>query len=188
MKKDIEDAAAIGIIGGADGPTAIVMSGPAVKLPFKARIRKRIYQYRRHRAEKKITAGTHSLPEVADYTMKHYHAEEASQINHSFIAQKKVLKEYLLFRSKETRPNMDDAETDFPMDFHVYEIRIDDSLLEVAIDYLHESFGVSYSGRKKAIKRFQKIAKDLYVYYGVSEADIQNKTQRYLSLLGILSR
>ena len=105
MKNDIEDAAAIGIIGGADGPTAIVMSGPAVKLPFKARIRKCIYQYRRHRAEKKITAGTHSLPEVADYAMKHYHAEEASQINHSFIAQKNILREYLLVHTKEKQTN-----------------------------------------------------------------------------------
>ena len=32
------------------------------------------------------------------------------------------------------------------------------------------------------MKKFKKISRDLYSYYGVTEEDIKNKTKRYLSL------
>lgn len=181
MKEYMNEAASIGIIGGADGPTAIFMTGETIKLPLKAKIRKRIYQYKRRRAEKRITPSSHSLPEVAAYAMENYDAVETDQSSHSFIAQRNILRECLLFRHKDTSP-------DIPMDFHIYEIRLDENLLELAIDYINGSFGVSYSGRKKAVRQFKKIAKDLYIYYGVTDEDIQDKTERYLSLLGVLSR
>ena len=38
-----------------------------------------------------------------------------------------------------------------------------------------------------AIKRFKKIARNLYCYYGVSEEDIKNRTKRYSSLVTELS-
>ncbi len=37
------------------------------------------------------------------------------------------------------------------------------------------------------MRKFRKIAKDLYRYYGVSGKDIAEKTERYYSLLGVLS-
>ena len=58
---------------------------------------------------------------------------------------------------------------------------------EIEIDDNSDTFGVSFSGSKKEMKCFRKIAKDLYMYYGVSEDDIKNKTERYLSLVCILS-
>ena len=42
-------------------------------------------------------------------------------------------------------------------------------------------------GNKKVMKQFEKISKDLYIYYGVSEDDIKKKTERYLSLVTALS-
>ena len=55
------------------------------------------------------------------------------------------------------------------------------------IDYIWNIFGMSYSGNKKVMKQFEKISKDLYIFYGVSEDDIKNKTKRYLSLVTKLS-
>ena len=37
------------------------------------------------------------------------------------------------------------------------------------------------------MKKFKKIARDLYSYYGVTEEDIINKTERYSSLVTSLS-
>ena len=74
-----------------------------------------------------------------------------------------------------------------PMNFHIYEIRIGDDFLEMDIDYIWSIFGISYSGTKKVMKQFKKISKDLYIFYGVSEDDIKNKTERYLSLVTALS-
>ena len=74
-----------------------------------------------------------------------------------------------------------------PMDFHLYKIRIDDDFLEMEIDYTWNIFGTSYSGNKAVMKRFKRIARDLYSYYGVTEEDIRNKTKRYSSLVTNLS-
>lgn len=74
-----------------------------------------------------------------------------------------------------------------PMNFHLYEIRIGDDVLEIEIDYIWNIFGISYSGNRKAMKQFEKISRDLYLYYGVSEDDIKKKTKRYLSLIAELS-
>ena len=75
-----------------------------------------------------------------------------------------------------------------PMNFHLYEIRIGDDSLEMEIEYIWNIFGISsYSGNKKVMKQFEKISKDLYIYYGVSEDDMKKKTERYLSLVTALS-
>lgn len=46
---------------------------------------------------------------------------------------------------------------------------------------------MSYSGNKAVMKKFKKIVRDLYGYYGVTEEDIINKTERYSSLVTSLS-
>lgn len=74
-----------------------------------------------------------------------------------------------------------------PMNFHLYEIRIGDDVLEMEIDYIWNIFGISYSGNRKAMKQFEKISRDLYLYYGVSEDDIKKRTERYSSLVAALS-
>ena len=74
-----------------------------------------------------------------------------------------------------------------PMDFHLYKIEINDNFLEMEIDYTWNIFGMSYSGNKAVMKKFKKIARDLYCYYGVTEEDIVNKTERYSSLVTSLS-
>ena len=188
MRNQREDAAAIAIIGSADGPTAIIMSGQAAKLPLRSKIRKRVYQIKRLSAEKRNAPGTHSLRDVAAYAMDRYQAIQADHAKPDFIVQKNILKEYLLFRKKTAQPDAPIKDHEIPMDFQIYEIRQNDNRLEIAIDFINESFGISYCGSKKAAKQFKLITRDLYTYYGVSEEDIQNKTERYLSLLSVLSR
>lgn len=68
-----------------------------------------------------------------------------------------------------------------PMDFHLYEIRMGNGYLEMEVDYLWDILGISYSGNQ-----LKKIARELYLYYGVTEEDIQVKSERYSSLLTML--
>ena len=74
-----------------------------------------------------------------------------------------------------------------PMDFHLYKIEINDNFLTMEIDYTWNIFGMSYSGNNAVMKKFKKISRDLYSYYGVTEEDIKNKTKRYSSLVTNLS-
>lgn len=151
-------AKSVAIIGCADGPTSVFIVDENKKLPLKARINNSIYRYKRKRAEKKIVAGTHTLDEMVEYAIKNYGAIKS-----------------------------DNKSDEHPDNCHVYEIKSGDNYLEIEIDDNSDTFGVSFSGSKNEMKCFQKIAKDLYIYYGVSEDDIRNKTERYLSLLSVLS-
>ncbi len=76
----------------------------------------------------------------------------------------------------------------FPMEFQVYEIQVPDvGQVEFGIDTVWDVFGNSCSGSKKGMKKLQQISKDVYLYYGVTEEDIREKTKRYSVLLTMLS-
>ncbi len=97
----------------------------------------------------------------------------------------KALNQQIQERSKRIAEIPD---SEIPMDFHVYEVRKDENTLDIDMDYKWNIFAVSYGGgSKKVMKQFQKIAKELYLYYGVAEEDIRNKTERYSHLVAILS-
>lgn len=174
-----KSSSAVGIIGGADGPTSIFVAGRTGKLPLKIRIKNHIYKWKSKKAQKRIVAGAHTLEEVVAYAAEKYHLTEVTETGGKYVEQRKCLKESLISRYK--------PEREMPMDFHIYEISSGKARLELEIDYRWEVFGVSYSGSKKEMKQFKEIARDLYLYYGVSEEDIRNKTDRYHSLLATLS-
>ena len=207
----------IAIIGGADGPTSVFVAGRKKGIRIKHRIKNRIYRWKGKRAAKRITAGERTLTEVVTYAVKEYDAVEADITQRKYATQKNCLKESLISRyrpellgelAEVSRPDDYTPETvkalqeqfqarrekvkaiseeAMPMDFHIYEICLGDGRLEMEIDYHWNTFGISYSGSKKSMKRMKEIAKDLYLYYGVSEEDIRKKSERYHSLLATLS-
>lgn len=207
----------VSIINDEDGPTSVFILGESKKQPLKSRIRNAIYQSRRKRVEKKIAANPHTLVEVVEYARNHYELVEINPATVRFIEQQKNLKASLIMQHKpellgerkdipkpdfykeesikkflkeiEIRNNLIDQLPDhvIPMDFHIYEIKIGEDLLEIEIDYIWSIFGISYSGNKSVMKKFKKIARDLYGYYGVSEEDMKNRTKRYSSLVTTLS-
>ena len=207
----------VSIIGGADGPTSIFIAGKTQKRSLKVKMQNAIYKHKLKRAEKKIVAGAHTLNELVQYATNKYDVVEINVAERKYIVQRINLKESLILQHKqEVLGEMKDIPTPdisneesvrqyldkikarsemiaempddiIPMDFHLYEIRIGDDVLEMEIDYIWNIFGISYSGNRKAIKQFEKISKDLYLYYGVSEDDIKKRTERYSSLVAALS-
>ena len=141
-------AESVAVIGGADGPTSVFIAGKKTKKSFNYRMKSFVRKCKQHRAEKRITAGTHTADEVVAYAVKKYDAVES---NSGCI------------------------------------IKTDDNCIEIDIDREKDFFGVSFSGNKKAVKNLQKTTKDLYLYYGVSEKDISESSERYLTLLAMLS-
>lgn len=76
----------------------------------------------------------------------------------------------------------------FPMDYHMYEVAIPNvGKIQFDVENIWEVFGGSYSGSKKGMKQLQRIYTDVWMYYGVSKEDIENKSERYMSLLAVLS-
>lgn len=177
---------AVSIIGGADGPTSIFIAGHSKKQPLKIRIKNSIHRYKRKKVEKTIVANPHSLFETVQYAKEKYGLTETAPVDREYIEQIKCLKESLILQHE---PELLDEMPDsiIPMDFHLYKIEINDNFLEMEIDYTWNIFGMSYSGNKAVMKKFKKIARDLYSYYGVTEEDIRNNTKRYSSLVTNLS-
>ena len=207
----------VSIIGGADEPTSIFIAGRTRKTSLKMRIINSIYKYKRKKVEKKIVANTHTLEEVVQYARSSYGLIEITPTEREYIEQQKSLKEGLILQYKPEvlgemadipKPDLSSEESvreyfgklearseaiaELPdsvisMDFHLYKIRIGDDYLHMEIDYIWDIFGISYSGNKKVMKQLKNISRDLYVYYGVSEDDIKNKTKRYSCLVTELS-
>ena len=207
----------VSIIGGADGPTSIFIAGKTQKKSLKVKIRNAIYKHKRKRAEKKIVADAHTLNELVQYAMNNYDFVEINVAERKYMEQRINLKGSLILQHKQevlgemkdiSKPDISNEDSVrqyldkikarsemiaempddiIPMNFHLYEIRMGDDVLEMEIDYIWNIFGISYSGDRKVIKQFEKISKDLYIYYGVSEDDIKKKTKRYLSLIAELS-
>ena len=212
-----KSASAVSIIGGADGPTSVFLAGNTGKRPLKIRIRNFLYKCKRKQVSKRIVPGAHTLEEVITYAKTKYSAIEIDKTQHNYIEQRKNLKESLIITHKpellgdmKDIPKLTDYTTEsvhefykqlesrrkmisqipdeeMPMDFHIYEITIDDGHMEIEIDYKWNIFGVSYSGSKKVMKELRKIACDLYLYYGITKEDIVNNTKRYSALLTTLS-
>ena len=194
----------VSIINGEDGPTSVFIFGEAQKQSLKIRIRNAIYQSRRKRIEKRIAANPHTLAEVVQYAKDHYDLVEINPAATNWIERQKNLKASLIMQHKPEllgqrkdipKPDFHNEESvknflnemEIRNKFHLYEIKIGEDLMEIEVDYTWNIFGISYSGNKSVIKRFKKIARDLYCYYGVSEEDIKNRTKRYSSLVTELS-
>ena len=186
---------AISIIGGADGPTSIFIAGHSKKQPLKIRIKNSIYRYKRKKVEKTIVANPHSLSETVQYAKDKYELTETAPADREYIEHIKCLKESLILQYE---PELLGEMKDIPVPDFSNEASVKEYLGKIKtrsemIAEMPDSiitwniFGMSYSGNKAVMKKFKKISRDLYSYYGVTEEDIKNKTKRYSSLVTNLS-
>ena len=75
-------------------------------------------------------------------------------------------------------------EEEFPMDFHIYKIRYaENAYVQINIEKVNKDLTIRYSGVGRYMRRLQKIANSIYRYYGVTEKDIEQKTERYEAMV-----
>lgn len=104
----------------------------------------------------------------------------------------KAVEEYLKLCEEYQKRAAEVAEEIFPMDYHLYVIKIESmGEIQVEIEKNHQFFGAGFSGepgKKTGKKKFlDKILKDIYSYYGVTEKDIADNTDRMKGLVAVLS-
>ena len=70
---------------------------------------------------------------------------------------------------------------EFDIDFHKFQLSFADinDNIHITIEKRFDYIGAGASGDKKVMKRFHRIYKDVYRYYGVTNQDIENKSKRY---------
>ena len=211
-------ASATTIIGNSDGPTSVTVIKKNHKLTLRQKLQKSIYNIKRFHVERTIKADGHTLDEVMEYIVTKYGFVEVNneevnleynEMRASFIMQyaPELLGEYatmpkLKSESKEDiqehinqfrerqRMAMDIPTSEFDIDFHRFELAFDDinDKMNITIEKRFAYIGGGASGNKKIVKKFNRIFKDVYRYYGVTREDIENKSKRYEEVVRTLSR
>lgn len=76
----------------------------------------------------------------------------------------------------------------FPLDFHMYEMHFEGiGDMHFTVEKKWNVFSGGYSGKTKHMKKLAKINRDIYCYYGVTEKDIELKSERYSMLVTMLA-
>ncbi len=210
-------ASAATIIGGSDGPTSVFVLKKNPKLTLWQKIEKSKYKLKRAYVERTLKAESHSMDEVMDYILNVHGLvevdndkvqQEYKEMRASFIMQYKpeLLGEYAIMpqlksESKEDiqahikqfeerqQIAMEISVTEFDIDFHKFQIPFDDinDNMHIIIEKKFAYIGGGVSGNKKIMKKFQRIYKDVYRYYGVTSEDIRTKSKRYEQVVRALT-
>ncbi len=216
MGKTEKSAAAIGIIGGADGPTAVFTAGR--KIPLKSRSRRMWYDFKRKRIAKRIKAEPHSMEEVMQYLKNRYGFTEADKDSEEYIREYQEMRcssilQYApeLLGEYATPPQLTSQDEEgirkfqaeiekrqqcaaqipietFDIEYSVFEKKDRDGKMQICFEKRFGYIGASASGNKKYMKAFSKIYRDVYRYYGVTQEDIDSGSRRYKELVACLAR
>ena len=202
---------AVSIIGSSDGPTSVFMTGGKHKTNIKQKIQKKSFELRKKWYALWIKPNPHTMAEVAEYIREKYDFVELTkespkyqqlykELRSSFVMQyePQLLGEYAALPELKNQNEEDikvflDAmrvrqekasevpEELFSLDYYYFEKQDRDLHIELQLEARFEYIGGSTSGKK--LSKFNKIYKDVYKYYGVSDYDIKNQTKRYENLL-----
>ena len=201
------------IIGGDDGPISIFVAGSKERKSFIRSVKYFVYKIRRMRLEERIQAQPHTIKQVIRFIMKKYNAKEIEHddfyLEHKKYLKQSLIEEYrpelLKELPKPEYPKEADkdqwrefhakyeewaegvneiSEKDFPMDFHIYKIKCaENASVQINIEKVNKHLAIQCTGENKYMRPLQKIATSIYRYYGVTEKDIEQKTERYEAMV-----
>lgn len=194
-------------IGSSDGPTAIFVAGR--NITFKQKVQRFINQTRRNHIAKSIKADAHTLDEVCDYIVRilgyreleadqQDYKEEYDDLRASYILQYKpellgdlanipdlaedteeAINEYLEMIKNRQNAAKDIPKELFDIDFHKFIKEDGDNEAHFIIEKTRNYIGGGASGNTKMVRMHNREFKQVYRYYGVSQEDIDNKTERF---------
>lgn len=213
-----QNASATSVIGKPDGATSVCLIKRDAKLTWKQKLQKFRYQIKRAYVERTLEPGAHTMDEVMEYIVNVHGftklgfdeiKEEYNEMRASFLIQhapellgeyaklpelksesQEDLWAYVKMAEERTEKAKEIPATEFDIDFHKFRISFEDinDNIHILIEKRFGYIGGGASGNKKILKRFHRIYKDIYRYYGVTEEDIRNKTKRYEEVVRALSR
>lgn len=206
-------ASAVSVIGGSDGPTSYFVLSKNKKQTLKQRFYKWKYNRKKARIARHITANPHTLDEVCEYLQTKHGFKEVSTDSEEYREEYREMRAgfltiyapELLGEQKE-RPELSghseeeikqfieamDARKQlahqvpkelFDIEFRLFKKQMGDGEMHVPIEKRYAYIGGGSSGSSKTVRKFGKIYKDIYCYYGVTKEDIDSKSERYEDLL-----
>ena len=185
---------------------------------LKQKWQKYIYDRKKKRIEQNIRAGGHSLEEVADYMKDVMGCKELGQTSEAYQEEYRGMRAAFIMQYAPEllgdyagRPQLESQDEEgfkkfqeaierrrqeaesvpkevFDIDLHIWEKKETDSYIRWILENRYQYIGMSASGSKKKMKKFQKWEKEIWQYYGVTQEDIDHKTKRYHEVVRGLAR
>lgn len=195
-----------------------LIGGKNHKPTLKQRFQKWRFAKRKARAARKITANPHSLDEVCEYIKTKLGFEEMEQsskvyqheyreMRAGFLMQhapellgelkerpklkgqsEEEIKEFMEAVERQKQAAVQVPKEEFDIEFRMFKKQLGDTEYHVQVEKRYGHIGGGASGSTKAVKGFNKVFKEIYRYYGVSEEDIAEKSKRYEDYLRQLAR
>ena len=214
-KKGVEATSFIG--GADGPTSIFLIGRDNKNITWKQRIQRARNKARRKRIMKSLKADAHTMDEVVGYVMNELgyretdksdsqYQEEYGQMRSSFLLQyqpdllgelsnapkleshdEESLKKFLEQLEKRQKA-AEDIPTDlFDIDLHIYtkkEKKLESSII---IEKRYEYIGGSATGSKRAMKKFNALFRKIYLYYGVTQKDIDEHSKRYEDVVRTLA-
>ena len=195
-----------------------VIGGKNQKPTLKQRFQKWRFEKKKAWAAKRIKANPHTLDEVCEYIKTKLGFEELEATSKVYQHEYHELRAGFLIQhapellgelkerprlagqsEEEIRAFMDAAEAqkqaafqvpkeDFDIELRMFKKYLGDSEQHVLIEKRYGYVGGGASGSTKVVKQFDKVFKDVHLYYGVTQEDIDSKSKRYEDLLRTMAR
>lgn len=186
------------------------------KVSLKQRIRRYVYGIRTAQVERRLKVGAHTLNQVCGYLVNELgyrelekdhpdYQEEYEEMRASMILQYKpelledpaamedltahtqeAVNEYLE-RMKLRRESAKKIPAEvFDIDFHKFVKEEGGNESHFMVETTHHYIGGGASGNTGTVKKYQREFKQVYRYYGVTQEDMDNKTERYKEVVRML--
>lgn len=187
------------------------------KKTLKQRFQEKRYRIRKQRISKSIKADAHTMNQVADYmkgklgyteinTDSSEYKSEYDQMRASFLMQyhpellgdfselpqlenhsEEGVKAFLERLEQKQKAATAIPKDLFDIDLHIYEKKEEHLKSRIALERNYEYIGGSASGSKRGMKKYKAVIRSIYLYYGVTQEDIDEHTKRFEDLVGMLA-
>ena len=189
-----------------------------IKMTMKQRIDKMLFQLRKKYAAKTIKANPHSMEQVAEYAKTKWGYTEMSpdtrsyqteykQLRASFLLQyqpqllgdlaevpklqshsEEAINIFLEQHQKREKAAEEISAELFDIDLCILHKEASSLFSRILLESNYNYIGGSASGNKREMKKYNKIYREIYRYYGVSQKDIDDKSKRYEDVIRALAR
>lgn len=153
-----------------DGPTSVYIKRKR-RPTLVDKLKKLRYEKKKAKVEESISFDdNHAIEEVCQYVQEQWGFKETDRNSSEYKFMYKQVKQ--------------DINSDINMYLYVRDDNNTHMDIEIETNTGYITGGVT--GKKAAIKEFNEIMRDVFIYYGVMQDDIIEKTKRYNNLVSVL--
>lgn len=180
MKKYTDDRKnrSVTVLGFSDGPTSVFLLKKRGKQRMRRRLKTLYFSLRKQWIARTLKADFHTPGQVIEYARNTCGFTLLGRESEEFRKEYRQIR--LLLQSQEQPEPVSS-------DLYVLSLKQENIHIILSCEKVSGFLSASVRGCRKIPKKYRKILRAVYRYYGVTQQDIDHKTLRYQQLLAILS-